>query len=678
MIVFSRVQKLAYAALAVSTLAVNTMGAGSVLAQGQSTSLRVARIFTDSLVLQRDQPIKIWGWAAPAKKVTVQFQNQKATATAAQDGKWMATLPALSANLQHQDMLISQGKETVQLKGLLVGEVFVASGQSNMEWKLKQKINNYLTEIKQANYPEIRFFDVPNEYTALPQPDLRTTLGKWTPLRPATAPDISAVAYFFAREVHKKYKVPVGLILCEWGGTPAEAWTSQEALRGMGTDFDAALAELAEEQKDPTTVQKRADALMQQWVDAVKKADKAWIPVNGKYWWDKDFNDQDWNRAALPGKWESNGMPGYDGIGYYRLNITLDKVPAGAATLSLGPIDDVDTVFVNGRRVAGGEGWNVPRVYTLPAGTFTQGVNNITVKVLDTGGDGGFTSDDPDKLFLSWADGTRIKLSTIWNFNTSVALSQLPPKPANKKNQNTATVLFNAMLHPIIPYSMKGVIWYQGESNAPRAQQYARLFPTMIKDWRSRWGQGEFPFLFVQLANYRAEEALPIESDWAELREAQTKTLALPNTGMACIIDIGEAADIHPRNKQDVGLRLFKAAQKVVYKEQVLHSGATYKTQATQGNALVLSFDNLGAKGLINRNKYGYVRGFALAGADGKWHWAQAQIRGTEVVVSSAAVPAPQFVRYAWANNPGDLDLYNEDGLPMVPFRTDFFPGITK
>lgn len=653
--------------------------AGNFAAQAQAptNSLKLARIFTDSAVLQRGQPVQVWGWAKPNAKVTVSCLGQKVSAKAQKDGYWRLSLAPLNATGTFE-LQVTEGKESLLRKGLVAGEVFIASGQSNMEWKLKQKVNNYLAEARVANFPNIRYFDVTNHYTAKPLTDLVDEKGRWTPVNPTSVLEMSAVAYFFSRNLHEEQQVPIGIIQCEWGGTHAEAWTSAEALRAMGPDFVQTLDEIAAEAKDASIFKARQEAEQKAWEAAVQNVDQGAKPTSGPVWWEPSLNDQSWASHQVPGRWESNGLPNYDGIVYYRTSFTWDGSATGnTVKLSLGTIDDHDEVWLNGTKIGSGEGWDVKRVYSVPASALKQGKNQLTVRVFDTGGDGGFTGDDANGLHLDLGNGKKINLAGYWYYKAAVPADKVPAKTSSRKKQNDPSVLFNGMLNPLIPYTMKGVIWYQGESNAAKAKQYRRLFPTMIKDWRQRWGQGDFPFLWVQLANYRAEELLPKESTWAELREAQTMTLSLPNTGQACIIDIGEAQDIHPKNKQDVGLRLYKAAQKVIYGKEVIHRGPTYRSHKVATQDVVVYFDNLGGRALQNRNKYGYVRSFALAGEDGKWHWAKGEVNDDHVILRSAKVPAPKHVRYAWADNPGELDLYNLDGLPMEPFRTDDLPGIT-
>lgn len=644
-------------------------------------TLHVSRMFTDHVVLQRDQKVPVWGKAKPKSTITVSIDKQKVTAKAGADSSWMAWLAPMPAGGPYE-LVVAAGKESAKFSDVLVGEVIIASGQSNMEWKLRQPVKDNKVEIENAVWPKIRYFDIKNTYRPKPLKELADFTAMWTPITPETAPDVSAVAYFYARELYKDKKIPVGLILTEWGGTPAEAWTSQEALKAMGPDFDEAIEELTGDGPKLQEIRAKNRKLAEEYVKAIFKLDEGSKPEGGKFWTDADYNlkayQSKWIAVNVPGKWESNGLPGYDGVGYYRRNFSIKELPSQpSAVLYLGQIDDQDSVWVNGRKIGGGEGWDKQRAYTVPTSLLKTGDNVVVVKVFDTGGDGGIMGQSTD-VRLDFGNCNTIALHGGWYLRAATDMKQLPPRPDKMSGQNAPSVLFNAMINPIIPYAFKNVIWYQGESNAPRAKQYQRLFPTMINDWRKRWGQGDFPFLFVQLANYKPEVDEPKNSEWAELREAQTMTLSLPNTGMACIIDIGEANDIHPRNKQDVGLRLYKSAKKVVYGQDVVHSGPTYKEVSFNGSKALVRFNNTGGKPLQIKDKYGYLKGFELAGEDGKFYYAQARLLSEVVELESANVPKPRYVRYAWADNPGKLDLYNAEGLPAVPFRTDNFSGITK
>ena len=528
---------------------------------------------------------------------------------------------------------------------------------------------NAAQEIAAANFPTIRHYHVAYSFSPVPQ----TTAGSpggWQECSPQTVSGFTAVGYFFARHLQQALNVPVGLIHTSWGGTPAEAWTSGEALKTM-PDFKPAVEEMEKHLADDPSIEKDYKEKSAEW----QKSFDAVLAAPLEEWQLSAFDDAAWKEMKLPTLWENAGLPDVDGIVWFRKTVELPDAWAGKeASLSLGAIDDNDITWVNGVKVGETAGYNKPRVYKVPADAVKAGKLNIAVRVVDTGGGGGLWG-KPEEMKLESAGQEPISLAGNWRYSMNdgtAKLSKRPAPPPGMKNQNTPTALVNAMLNPLIPYTMRGAIWYQGESNAWRAYQYRTLFPTMIKDWRSRWQEGDFPFLFVQLANFMAAPKEPGPSAWAELREAQNMTLSLPNTGRAVIIDIGEGADIHPKNKQDVGKRLALSAEATVYGQKIEYDGPRYKSMKVEGAAIRLNFDHVGA-GLVAKGGEP-LKQFAIAGADQKFVWADAKIDGETVVVSSDKVPAPAAVRYAWADNPEGCNLYNKDELPASPFRTDDWP----
>lgn len=618
------------------------------------------QLFTDHVVLQRDQPIPVWGWTEPGQRIKVALGGQTVETTADARGKWMAKLGPYPAGGPH--VLAVSGPKSVEIKDILVGDVWICSGQSNMEWPLAAA-DNPEKEIAAANYPRIRLFTVPKKIAIQPT---STVDAAWQVCTPETAAGFSAVGYFFGRELNRELNVPIGLINSSWGGTVAEAWVSAGALDAM-PDFKDAVAqiraEVADEGKPPV---KFDEAMMAWW----KKND----PGSNEQpsWADPKYNATAWMTMKLPGHWEGMGLPGFDGLVWFRKELTLPESWAGKElTLSLGPIDDRDTTFVNGVEVGHMNDWNARRIYKVPAGQFNAGRNVIAVRVLDTAGNGGFAGVESDmKLTIAGDEKAEpISLAGNWLIQDSTPLGRLtsPPEPLDS-NPNRVTVLYNGMIAPLKPFPIKGAIWYQGESNAGRAAQYRKLLPTMIRDWRTAFEVGDFPFTIVQLANFMAVNKEPVDSAWAQLREAQfLTTKALPNVGIALAIDIGDAADIHPRNKQEVGRRLALNALAAQGKE-VEYSGPVFKGKEAKGNAITLTFDHLGG-GLVAKGGI-KLDGFAIAGEDGHYMWADAAIEGNTVVVSSPKVEKPVNVRYAWADNPV-CNLYNKAGLPAVPFRTD-------
>ena len=631
-----------------------------------SAEVKLPRIIGNNMLLQRNAECKIWGWADKGEKVTVSFRGVVRTAKTGTDGKWMVIFPAMPEGGPYQ-MKIS-GKNTISLENILVGDVWVCSGQSNMEFNLANT-NNSEEEIAGARYPEIRLFQVPHNIQFTPAEDVEQ--GEWKVCSPETVSRFSAVGYFFGRYIHKETGVPVGLLFTAWGGTVVETWISAGSIRQVD-EFTARVDNLRNFNAKEEMARRKA-ALM-----ALVEKYSGSTPVmeDGKASWAAaDLDETGWGTMELPRLWEQAGLEGLDGVVWFRKSFEITQAIAGEGIeLELGPIDDSDITWINSHRVGEmTQSYNIPRVYKVPAEYLKPGKNIIAVKVEDTGGGGGLYG-KPEQMKITSGDFSA-SLAGTWKYRISTEELVLDLENFVEPNSNP-TLLYNGMIHPFINFSVRGAIWYQGESNAGRAYQYRTLFPLLINDWRQQWNNPDLAFFFVQLANFMAPGELPGESEWAELREAQSMTLSLPATGMAVIIDIGEADDIHPRNKQDVGRRLALSALNVSYGKDIVHSGPVYKDMTIIDSEVILSFDHTGS-GLKALDRYGYLKGFAVAGADRKFHWAKAFIKDNKVIVYAEEVKQPVAVRYAWADNPDDANLYNEERLPASPFRTDDWPGIT-
>lgn len=616
------------------------------------------RIFSSNMVLQQGTEIPVWGWANQGERVTVTLNKSTVSARAGRDGKWKVKLPRFDYGGPYT-MTVS-GRNKIVFDNVMIGEVWIASGQSNMEWQLSQS-KNAEEEIAAAEYPNIRLFQVPRTVAQLPQDDISS--GEWKACTPENVTGFSAVAYFFGRELHQKLNVPIGLIHSSWGGTVAETWISTETIEN-DPDFAEPLKNLRSMDME-TYEQEQRERVKQLFGGKIPTEDKGL--VNGQPVWSAiDLDDGSWKSLVVPKYWEEQGYAQIDGVAWYRKEIKLtEEQSKSTATLHLGKVDDSDITWINGIEVGKTEGfYDKDRIYTIDAKYLRPGPNMLVVRVHDTGGNGGIWG-DPKNQFLA-IGSEKVDISGDWNFRISKATIS----SVNVGPNSYPTLLFNGMINPIVPYGIKGAIWYQGESNATRAKQYQRIFPALINDWRKHWNQGDFPFLFVQLANYMKAPEIPGESAWAELREAQTMTLSLPNTGMAVAIDIGEANDIHPRNKQDVGLRLSLNALKIAYGKDVVNSGPMFSSVEFKDDKAVVTFDHVG-EGLVANDRYGYVKGFTLAGPDGKHKWAKAHIvSNNQLEIWSEVVSNPIEVRYGWADNPDDVNLYNSEGLPAIPFRS--------
>lgn len=613
-----------------------------------SATISLPNIFTDNMVIQRDKPLKIWGWADKGETVTISFNGQKSKTKAGADGSWNISIAAMSFGGPFE-MNIS-GKNTILFKNILIGDVFVCSGQSNMEWPLKIT-NEAKKEIAESNHPAIRLFTVEKEMAYQP---LKNVKGKWLECDPENSADFSAVAYFFGRKLNKDLNIPIGLINTSWGGTNIETWISWDK---MGKKDPYLHADIAQMERDRAGMKEK----QRQFVESLKN-DKGMA----EKWYDPSVSSVGWRKIQVPKLWEQTEIGNADGIIWFRKEFELpDSWEGKPVQLSLGPIDDNDITFVNGQQVGAINLWNDARNYTINSTILKKGKNTITIKVEDTGGGGGIYG-EAGQLFVEGND-QRISLAGEWEYKVSVTNIGWGIKDTGPNA--FPSQLYNAMIAPIINYGIKGAIWYQGESNAAEGYYYRTLFAEMINDWRTKWGY-EFPFFWVQLANYMKGAESPDQSNWAELREAQSLTLSLPATGQAVIIDIGEANDIHPRNKQDVGYRLALAAEKIAYGKDIIYSGPVYQSMTMNGNKVILNFSNKGT-GLLAKDRYGYLKGFSIAGHDQKFVWAKAMIEGDKVIVFSEAIDNPVAVRYAWADNPSDANFYNKEGLPASPFRTD-------
>ncbi|MCS3796202.1 sialate O-acetylesterase [Niastella sp. OAS944] len=629
-----------------------------------NAQLSLPKVFGDSMVLQRGIVIPVWGKAHPGSLITGVLGAVHATAKTGKDGKWVLHFPKFTAGGPYTLKIMEQGKANtaIELNGILIGDVWVASGQSNMEWEVQQAADAR-REIENAAFPQIRFLVVEHDKKLTPQSDLQAA--KWKVCDTANVKRFSAVAYYFARKLHGDQHVPVGIIQSTWGGTPVEAWTSRDRLLTSPITRARTLSNdtLSFDREDFITDSLNWARIWQIVYNPQNNADKI-FPAT-------EYNDADWTPIEMPAVLKDFGIGSYEGMVWLRKRMSLPESFAGKdITINLGHPEMNYSLYFNGQEICKNS-WNSSPThsYTIPARLIKSGENTIAVRIAMMWGGGGLNP-PADDLYLT--DGpSRISLAGKWLYKKD--LETAFPKILNY--QYYPTVLFNAMINPLIPYGIKGFIWYQGESNAAAAYNYRTLFPMLIKDWRQRWQQGDCPFLFVQLANFMKTEPLPAESEWAELREAQTLTLSQPNTGMACIIDIGEANDIHPKNKQEVGRRLALVASKLVYKQNVIASGPVYTNFQKTGNRIRISFTNTGS-GLSTKDKK-EVTGFAIAGKDKKFYWATAIIEGDQVVVYSDKVADPEAVRYAWANNP-ECNLINSEDLPAVPFRTDTWKGITQ
>ncbi|MBI5473805.1 MAG: beta galactosidase jelly roll domain-containing protein [Ignavibacteriae bacterium] len=621
--------------------------------------VRLPRLVSDGMVLQRNADVKIWGWASHGEKVSVRFVDSTYSTITDSSGSWSVTLAQLQPGGPH-DMQI-RASDSVTIHDILIGDVWVCSGQSNMELPMKRVRPLYENEIAAANNSQIRQFAVPQQYDFnKPHDDL--TAGSWKSVTPENVLDFSAVAYFFAKEVYERHKIPIGLIHSSLGGSPAQSWMSEEALKAFPTYYEE-----AQRFKDSTLIQQIETSdrtRINAWYTLLRQKDKGYSNPRQE-WLATKVKTSGWSTMNVPGYWYETKIGDVNGVVWFRKTITLPASAAGKqAKLILGRIVDADSVFVNGVFIGTTSYQYPPRRYEIPPKVLKRGQNTIVVRVINSSGHGGFVPDKPYELIV---DDVKIDLKGKWQCRLGATMTPLASQTFIRWKP---LGLYNAMLAPLFNYRIKGVIWYQGESNTRRPVEYRELFPAMIRNWRSDWKQGEFPFLFVQLTNFMESKSQPSESEWALLRESQLRTLSLPNTAMAVTIDIGEWNDIHPLNKKDVGKRLALAAEKVAYGNgAIVSSGPLYQSMRTDSNKIVVKFSEIGS-GLTTKDG-AELKQFAIAGADKKFVWAHARIEGDEVIVWNESVATPVAVRYAWADNPEGANLCNKEGLPASPFRTD-------
>jgi sialate O-acetylesterase len=633
-----------------------------------SADIRLPALVSEGMVLQQKAPVRIWGWAEDGEKVTVALRGQTASAVT-RGGQWSVTLKPLDPGGPF-DMTIV-GHDRVVIKGVLVGEVWVCSGQSNMEFPLARALGAE-ADISAAADPQLRMFTVGRQLADAPRPDVAG--GRWESATPESRGHFSAVGFYFGRALRAARGVPIGLIHTSWGGTPAEAWTSRPALAGWGMP-DSAWNAL----KPPSAASKEAyERSLAAWKAAGQPQgifDDAGVLDSAKAWALPQTDIHDWRALSAPQAWEPLGAEmQVDGGIWFRRDVSLPARWAGRELeLDLGAIDDFDTTYFNGARVGatGAETsnyWEAPRRYSIPASAVRAGRAVVAVRVWDQGGEGGLMG-PASAMWIAPAGAAaseRISLAGDWRFKPERTRPSLPAPPG--RDQNQPSVLYNGMIAPLLPYTVKGATWYQGESNAERASQYRSLMKTLIQSWRADWSSGDFPFLIVQLAPYMSIAAEPGESDWAALREAQMQVSRdLPGVGVAVITDVGDEKDVHPTQKKPVGERLALAARKLAYGENIVAFGPTFRSASVEKGKLVVSFDNVGQGLEVHGDR---LSGFAIAGADRKFVNADAAIVGQRVVVSSPKVAAPAYVRFGWANYPV-VNLWNADGLPASPFRTD-------
>ena len=657
-------------------------------------AFRTAAIFSDHMVLQRDQPLPVWGWAAPGRAVTVDVGPHSARTRTNAEGRWRLTLPPLESGKGPLSMSVKAGNETIRLTDILVGDVWLCSGQSNMEMSVSQSADGK-AEIKAANHPQIRLFNVPRPIDPIaidPQDDL---VGQWQTCSPETIPDFSAVGYYFGREIHQRTNVPIGLINSSYGGTIIETWTRQEEISRL-PDMTERIAVAQDIHYDPALVpqdmtaeEKRAAKIHQADIkaradykltykasaDRAAKSRQAFNEARAndelaRKMTSSDLDLRSWKTMEIPNEWGKEGLPDFRGMVWFRKTIDVPESWAGKKlVLHLDRIYEGDVTWFNGKQVGATviANYHNPRVYSIPANLVKAGANTITVRVTDTYLPRGMSGNaDVMALCVAGSEETdRIGLAGPWRYKPGVQLLAKLPFP--HVDINHPTLLYNTMIHPLVPFAIRGITWYQGEQNNGDGMLYFDKMQTLIKSWRNVFLRPNAPFYFVQIAPYSygggMERALPL------LWEAQSTALDISHTGMAVISDIVHVNWLHPSNKQDVGKRLaLWALAKDYGQDGLVYSGPLYKSMAIEGSKIHLSFNHTGS-GLTSRDAKP-LDWFEIAGKDGRFVKAQAVIEGNTVVVSSDAIAKPTAARFAW-DQVAVPNLINKEGLPTGPFRTN-------
>ena len=613
----------------------------------------VASIFSDNMVLQRNVKIPVWGSAKANDEIIVTFHNQTKITKADKNGKWSIHLEDEMEGGPYE--LTIKNESTIQIKNILVGEVWICSGQSNMEWTVGQS-DNAKSEIENATFSNIRQIKIPKEINSVPNPDFKKAT--WKVCSPETVADFTGIGYYYAKQLQEKLHVPIGLINATWGGKNIETWISREGFES-NDEFKEMMVQMPK--IDLNSILENKLIKEQNRIEKIENS--KFSNQNNLLFKDLLFDDTNWPELTQPGIWEEQSLGNFDGIVWLRKHITISKKELEEkGTLEIPAIDDNDITYINGIKIGETNGWDTKRTYEIPIGILKEGDNSIAIRVVDNGGGGGIYG-EPNALKLVFGKNQKV-LSGLWKFQVESIKKGI--------NENEfPSLCFNAMINPLIPFAFKGVIWYQGESNVPRAYQYNKAFPLLINDWRSKW-ESEFPFYFVQLASFTNKGNSNEGCPWAELREAQTNALTTPNTGMVITTDIGTPASIHPTNKQEVGKRLASIALNNLYNQKMICKGPTFKSFENRETKAIVTFENIGS-GLTSLNNSNIIYGFEVAGAEQVFYSAIGLLKENKIILSCEDVIKPLFVRFGWIADASRCNLFNLEGFPAEPFRSDNF-----
>lgn len=618
-----------------------------------SAKATLPKFFSDHMVLQRDAPITIYGWADPGKTVKISFKNQNLESKTNANGEWSLTFPAQAAGGPFE-MVVSEDNK-ITFKDVYIGDVWFCSGQSNMGWKLEDALNGK-EELSNASHEKIKLLQVSRTMAGIPQKDIEK--GQWETSSPESAEGFSAVAYFFGRELFQKYNVPIGLINSSWGGTNIEAWMSED-LMGKHTAAQKVIAEMK-----GINFQEVMKGYKKEFTAWEKKADELDLGTKEK-WHNKDYNTSSWKTITLPVYWSKAKVTPNDGVIWVTRNfeLTAKDLAKDELTLAIGRVDNEDITYINGIKVGESTQKDLDRFYKVPKSVLVAGKNVITIRVKNTGDIGGFRG-DAQSLYLE-TSAQRLSLAGEWKYEAGT--KDIEEVPVRQHPTKYPTSLYNGMVAPFFGLKIKGIIWYQAEANSKNAKEYAGMFKDMITDWRKKWN-ADYPFIYAQLPNYANQN-----NRWITLRESQSKALELKNTGMAVLIDVGEDDNIHPIHKQVVGKRMALIASNVAYGEKdVPASAPVFDSFKIDGNSVTVTFKN---GTFAPETAKANINGFMVAGSDKKFYPANAYLQSDmkTIKLSSDKVSSPKDIRYLWEDAPGKIMLYNKEGLATPPFRTDSF-----
>jgi len=629
------------------------------------SQIKLPYLIGNDAILQHDSQLKIWGWSSPKEKIAFNFNGNSQNTIADESGNWEFDLPPQKAGGPYS--MTFSGKNEVTISNIFFGDVWLCAGQSNMVHQLDIHDVLYENEIATANYPEIRHFKIPTA-TSVSGPKNQLAGGTWQKAIGEEVRPFSAVSYFFAKKIYEKYHIPIGLINASVGGTRIEAWTPEE-----GFEEHPEIVEIIKENRDPGFLNSQKIYDSKKQVSTTQPLDKGL--VGAKKWYHPTFIPKNWRRINIPGYWEDQGIKNLDGTVWYRREINIPSSMVGKeAKVFLGRIVDADEFYINGQKI-GNKTYQYPqRRYKVSTNILQEGKNVFVIRVTNKKGKGGFV---PDKPYCIFTKTDTIDLKGYWEYKVGQVFKPIEDNPSSKEekqlkvrrinHQSEPSSLYNAMVAPFVNYSFKGILWYQGESNTGQPEKYEGYMHALVNGWREVFNRPEIPVIYAQLPNFLEVSYLPSESGWAQFRESQLKALSIPNTAMTVNIDLGEWNDIHPDNKKDVGERMALAGMKLAYNENIVFSGPLYKEHKIIDDKISISFSNIGS-GLVSIDGEALSE-FAIAGEDKNFVWAQAKIEGNKVIVWNDEIKKPKYVRYAWADNPDNPNLFNAEGLPASPFQ---------